>query len=104
MKKELLVAAVLGIGPSVLFAGAAVDAMTTDPNVVMTKLSAQQRYPWNGKVDIDFTFTSTIPEAFAFINFKASYEGKDGKTVDVPMRTFLTSSRRRSARTRVLTA
>ena len=88
MKKELLAAAVLGLGPSVLFAGAAVDAMTTDPNVVMTSLKAQQRDPWNGKVDIDFTFTCDIPEAFAFVNFKASYEGKDGKTVEVPMKTF----------------
>ena len=88
MKKELIAAAVLGFGSSVLFGGAAVDAMTTDPNVLMTSLKAQQRYPWNGKVDIDFSFACDIPEAFAFVNFKASYEDKDGNTVEVPMKTF----------------
>ena len=88
MKKELIAAAVLGFGSSVLFGGAAVDAMTTDPNVLMTSLKAQQRYPWNGKVDIDFSFTCDIPEAFTFVNFKASYEDKNGNTVEVPMKTF----------------
>lgn len=68
--------------------GAAVDAMTTDPNVNLTSLSARQRYPWNGKVDIDFSFTSTIPEAFAFVQFKAEYVNGEGETVEVPMKTF----------------
>ena len=67
---------------------AANDAMTQDPQVQMTSLSAHQRYPWNGKVDIDFSFTSAIPEAFAFIQFKATYVNKSGETVEVPMKTF----------------
>ena len=80
---------------SLLFAGAAaaataaaVDAMNVDPDVRMTALSARQRYPWNGKVDIDFTFTCSVPEAFAFIHFNAEYVDKDGNTVKVPMKTF----------------
>ena len=68
--------------------GAAKDAMTGDANVFMTSLSAHQRYPWNGKVDIDFSFTCAVPEAFAFIQFKASYVNANGETVDVPMKTF----------------
>jgi formylglycine-generating enzyme required for sulfatase activity len=71
-----------------LSASVANDAMTNDPQVVMTSLSARQRYPWNGKVDIDFSFTSAIPEAFAFIQFKATYVDKAGATVEVPMKTF----------------
>lgn len=88
MKKELFAAATLVLGSSALFAGTATDAMTTAPTVLMTALSARQRYPWNGKVDIDFSFTCDIPEAFAFINFKASYVDRNGNTVEVPMRTF----------------
>ncbi len=67
---------------------AAVDAMTQDVSVVVTSLSVRQRYPWNGKVDIDFTLESTIPEAFAFVRFAATCVNKSGETVDVPMRTF----------------
>ena len=67
---------------------AAVDAMTNDPQVVVKSLDVRQRYPWNGKVDIDFTFTNAYPEAFAFINFKAEYVDKSGATVEVPMKTF----------------
>lgn len=67
---------------------AAVDAMTQDPRVVMTSLSVKQRYPWNGKVDIDFSFTSAVPEAFAFIRFNAKYVNASGETVHVPMKTF----------------
>ena len=70
-----------------LFA-AAVDAMATAPEVRMTALSVHQRYPWNGKVDIDFTFTCDIPDAFAFIQFKATYIGRDGATNNVPIKTF----------------
>ena len=86
MKKTVLAAAI-AITATGLF-GAAVDAMTTQPNVVMTSLSARQRYPWNGKVDIDFTFTCDNPDAFAFIQFKATYIGNDGATNNVPMKTF----------------
>ena len=86
--KKLILAFAFGIGSLSLFAGEAVDAMTQDATVLMTSLSARQRYPWNGKVDIDFSFTCTIPEAFAFVNFKATYKDKDGNTVEVPMKTF----------------
>ena len=85
--KKLVAVAVTACGSTGLFA-AAVDAMTQDPNVVMTSLSVRQRYPWNGKVDIDFSFTSSIPEAFAFIQFKATYVDKAGETVSIPMKTF----------------
>ena len=68
--------------------GAAVDAMTTTPTVTMTSLSARQRYPWNGKVDIDFSFTCDNPDAFAFIQFKATYVNKAGVTCELPMKTF----------------
>ena len=68
--------------------GAAVDAMTTTPTVTMTSLSARQRYPWNGKVDIDFSFTCDNPDAFAFIQFKATYVNKAGVTSELPMKTF----------------
>ena len=106
MKKELLTAAVVGFGVSLLFGGttataknvqkrmhdlfggSAVDAMTGDANVRTTSVSAQPHRPWDGKVDISFSFTSDLPEAFAFVNFKASYRDKDGKTVEVPMKTF----------------
>ena len=66
----------------------AVDAMTNDPQVVVKSLDVRQRYPWNGKVDIDFSFTNAFDEAFAFINFKAEYVDKSGATVEVPMKTF----------------
>lgn len=85
--KKFVVAIIALCGTAGLFA-AAVDAMTQDPNVLMTSLSVKQRYPWNGKVDIDFSFTSSIPEAFAFINFKAEYVNAAGETVEVPMKTF----------------
>ena len=68
--------------------GAAIDAMTTTPNVAMTSLSARQRFPWNGKVDIDFSFTCSNPDAYAFIQFKATYVDGAGATNTVPMKTF----------------
>lgn len=86
MKKMIAMAVVCVAGGA--FATVANDAMTNDPQVVMTHLNVNQRYPWNGKVDIDFTFTSTIPEAFAFVQFKATYLNKAGETVEVPMKTF----------------
>ena len=85
--KKFVAATIALCGTANLFA-AAVDAMTQDPNVLMTSLSVKQRYPWNGKVDIDFSFTSSIPEAYAFINFKAEYVNAAGETVTVPMKTF----------------
>lgn len=86
MKKLLFICAALTALESV--SAAAVDAMNGDPDVKMTALKVQQHYPWNGKVDIDFTFTSSVPEAFAFIHFKARYVNKAGETVEVPMKTF----------------
>ena len=86
MKKMIAMAVLCVAGGA--FATVANDAMTNDPHVVMTHLNVNQRYPWNGKVDIDFTFTSTIPEAFAFVQFKATYLNKVGETVEVPMKTF----------------
>ena len=68
--------------------GAAVDAMTDPPNVMVTSVAARQRQPWHGKVDIDFSFSCGNPDAFAFIQFGASYVDKNGATVDVPMKTF----------------
>ena len=88
MKKSVVVSAASALISCGLFASEAKDAMMNDPQVVMTSLSARQRYPWNGKVDIDFSFTSAIPEAFAFIQFKATYVDKAGATVEVPMKTF----------------
>ncbi len=85
--KKLVVAAFAVIAAGGAFA-AAVDAMTQDVSVVVTSLSVRQRYPWNGKVDIDFSLYSTIPEAFAFVRFAATCVNKSGETVDVPMRTF----------------
>ena len=86
--KKLIFALLAVTAAETLTATTALDAMTNDVTVVMTSLSAKQRYPWNGKVDIDFTFTSTIPEAYAFINFKAEYVNAAGETVEVPMKTF----------------
>lgn len=86
--KKLVFALFAVTAAETLTATTALDAMTNDVTVVMTSLSAKQRYPWNGKVDIDFTFTSTIPEAYAFINFKAEYVNAAGETVEVPMKTF----------------
>ena len=68
--------------------GAAVDAMTDPPNVMVTSVAARQRQPWNGKVDIDFSFSCDNPDAFAFIQFGATYVDKNGVTNDVPMKTF----------------
>ncbi len=86
MKKMIAMAVVCVAGGA--FATVANDAMTNDPQVVMTRLNVNQRYPWNGKVDIDFAFTCAIPEAFAFVQFKATYLNKAGETVEVPMKTF----------------
>ena len=87
MKKQL---ATLVVCSAVLpiFASVANDAMTNTATVVMTSLTAKQRFPWNGKVDIDFSFSSTIPEAFAFIHFKAEYKNANNETVTVSMKTF----------------
>ena len=85
--KNIQTFALVSLVASGLYADAR-DAMTNDVTVVMTSLSAKQRYPWNGKVDIDFSFTSTIPNAYAFINFKAEYVNEAGETVNVPMKTF----------------
>ena len=51
MKKMIAMAVVCVAGGA--FATVANDAMTNDPHVVMTHLNVNQRYPWNGKVDID---------------------------------------------------
>ena len=84
---KLLAVVVFGMIAHCAFA-ASVDAMTQDVSVVVTSLSVRQRYPWNGKVDIDFSLDGTIPEAFAFVRFKASYVDKSGAAVEVPMLTF----------------
>lgn len=85
--KKLAAAAFVVFAAGGAFA-ASVDAMTQDVSVVVTSLSVRQRYPWNGKVDIDFSLDSKIPEAFAFVRFAATCVNKAGETVDVPMRTF----------------
>ena len=85
---KMLALSAAALSASGLFASVANDAMTNDPQVVMKALSVNQRYPWNGKVNIDFTFTNAYPEAFAFIQFKAEYVDKSGATVEVPMKTF----------------
>ena len=56
--KKLILAFAFGIGSLSLFAGAAVDAMTQEATVLMTSLSARQRYPWNGKVDVVYTLSN----------------------------------------------
>ncbi len=86
MKKTILSAAI-AISATGLF-GAAVDAMTTQPNVLVTSIAARQRFPWNGKVDIDFSFTCDNPDAFAFIQFAAYYVDKNGTRNEVPVKTF----------------
>ena len=55
MKKTI--ACLLFAGAASVATAAAVDAMNADPDVRMTALTVQQRYPWNGKVDIDLMFT-----------------------------------------------
>ena len=85
--KKLMVFAMAVCAMAGAFA-AANEAMTKDVNVVVTSLSVRQRYPWNGKVDIDFSIDSEFPEAFAFVRFGASYKNESGETVNVPMRTF----------------
>ena len=85
--KKMMVFAMAALAAGVSFA-ASVDAMTQDVNVVVTSFSARQRYPWNGKVDLDFSIDSTMPEAFSFVRFAASYVNGAGETVNVPMRTF----------------
>ena len=83
-----LLTVLFGIAGAVVCRGAAVDSMTNNTQLAVTSIAAKQRYPWNGKVDIDFSFTSTVPEAFAFIHFKARYVNRAGETVEVPMKTF----------------
>ena len=85
--KRLAAVAFAGMSVCGAFA-AANDAMTQDVSVVVTSFAARQRYPWNGKVDLDFSIDSTIPEAFSFVRFGASYVNGAGETVNVPMRTF----------------
>ena len=85
--KKLMVFAMAVCAMAGAFA-AANEAMTKDVNVVVTSLSVRQRYPWNGKVDIDFSIDSEFPEAFSFVRFGASYKNGGGETVNVPMRTF----------------
>ena len=85
--KKLVVAMLVGLSVGGAFA-VANDAMTNDANAVITSLSVRQRYPWNGKVDIDFSIDSALPEAFAFVRFGATYVNGSGETVNVPMRTF----------------
>ena len=88
MKSEKIFAVAVALMAASSACAAAVDAMNADPNVVMTSLSARQRYPWNGKVDVDFAFTCTVPDAFAFVQFRATYVNAEGATVEVPMKTF----------------
>ena len=65
--KKLMVFAMAVCAMAGAFA-AANEAMTKDVNVVVTSLSVRQRYPWNGKVDIDFSIDSEFPEAFSFVS------------------------------------
>jgi hypothetical protein len=59
--KKLIFALLAVTAAETLTATTALDAMTNDVTVVMTSLSAKQRYPWNGKVDIDFTSLRPFP-------------------------------------------
>ena len=86
MKKMMVFAMAVCVAGEVF--AAANDAMTQDVTVTVTSLSVRQRYPWNGKVDIDFSLGSTVSEAFAFVRFGATYVNGSGETVNVPMRTF----------------
>ena len=88
MIKKLTATAVFSILAAGILPAAPMEAMSKDAQVVMTSLSARQRFPWNGKVDIDFSFTSAVPDAFAFIHFEASYVDGEGMCVKVPMNTF----------------
>ena len=88
MIKKLTATAVFSLLAAGLLPAAPMEAMSKDAQVVMTSLCARQRFPWNGKVDIDFSFTSAVRDAFAFIHFEASYIDGEGRRIDVPMNTF----------------
>lgn len=87
MNKLVMCAAAVAMAASVQ-AGVAKDAMTNVVNVVMNGVETHNRYPWNGKVDIDFSFSCEEPTAFCFVHFKAEYKDEKGATVSVPMKTF----------------
>ena len=69
---KLLAVVVFGMIAHCAFA-ASVDAMTQDVSVVVTSLSVRQRYPWNGKVDIDSL------EAIAFDPYTHGYYKVGGR-------------------------
>lgn len=59
-----------------------------DISVYVESVDGNQRWPWNGLVDIDFTFRCPgYPGAYAFVEMSAFYESAPGVTNDLPLST-----------------
>ena len=57
-----------------------------DISVYVESVDGNQRWPWNGLVDIDFTFRCPgYPGAYAFVEMSAFYESAPGVTNDLPL-------------------
>ena len=51
-----------------------------DISVYVESVDGNQRWPWNGLVDIDFTFRCPgYPGAYAFVEMSAFYESAPGR-------------------------
>ena len=68
-----LLTVLFGIAGAVVCRGAAVDSMTNNTQLAVTSIAAKQRYPWNGKVDIDSI------EAIAFDPYTHGYYKVGGR-------------------------
>ena len=93
MKNSIRHASVLAIIAASLTAAGevAVDpgiaAMNADDiSVYVESVDGNQRWPWNGLVDIDFTFRCPgYPGAYAFVEMSAFYESAPGVTNNLPL-------------------
>ena len=64
-----------------------IAAMNADDiSVYVESVDGNQRWPWNGLVDIDFTFRCPgYPGAYAFVEMSAFYESAPGVTNNLPL-------------------
>ena len=76
-------------GLMMAIAGLLVSLTTwADPSISVTRV--QQRYPWNGLVDIDYTVSDVGDDFYYGVDFYVTGKDVSGKDIDVKAHTFLT--------------
>lgn len=75
-------------GLMMAIAGLLVSLTTwADPSISVTRV--QQRYPWNGLVDIDYTVTDVGDDFYYAVDFFVTGTTSEGAAIDLQAKTFL---------------